>query len=187
MATPYTTKAQVTSYLQQDIDSSFDTRVNAYIAAMSEYCDTLAGFPIYTNTATTRLYDGNNQRTLLIDPVHSITEVLADGDNVTSTVLKAPYNSDVKTELIYKDDLFAQDVANISVTGKFSLKSALPDQVAFACTVFVAVILNQVKDQKEGVKSEKIGEYSVSFASDDMRADYKQAKEIIEALRPISF
>jgi hypothetical protein len=185
MSTPYTTSIAVQNYLQKTLKVSFSSQLTAYIAAMSEYCDQLASYPIYTNTETTRLYDGSGLSSVLIDPVHAITEVLVDG--VPATPLQVPYNSDTKTALKLRDDIFAPSDANISVTGKHSLRPVLDDQVAFACTVFVAVILNQVKDQKEGVKSEKIGEYSVTFASEQMRSDYQQAKEIIQSYRPISF
>lgn len=185
MSTSYTSALAVQNYLQTTLKASFTTQLNAYIEAMSEYCDTLAGYPIYTDAVTTRTYDGSGLRLQAIDHVHTITAVTVD--EVTVTPLQVPYNSDTKTELKLTNNYFTASDANVSVTGKHSLKKTLPAQVAHACTVFVAVILTQVKDQRDGVKSEKIGEYSVSFASEEQRSDYMQAKAIIESYRPISF
>lgn len=185
MSTAYTTKIAVQNYLQQQIDANFGTQLTAYIAAMSEYCDQLAGYPIYRDEETTRLYDGCGGDTQLIDPVHTITEVKV-GDEVT-TALKVPYNSDTKTGLKLAANRFPSGPANVSVTGIHSLKKELPAQVTHACTIFVAILLNQVKDQRGDVKSEKIGDYSVSFMTEQERIDYNQAVEIIKAYRPVSF
>lgn len=185
MSTPYTTKAAVQSYIQQTIDTTFDTQLTAYIAAMSEHCDELAGFPIYRTAPTERKYDGNSLRTLTIDHVHSISEVKLDGEIVTPVA--APYNSDVKTELRLPLHVFNCGTANVSVTGVHCLKKTLPAPVAHACTVLVGIILKQVKEQRGGVKSEKIGEYAVSFMTDEERLDYKMAIEAVKAYRPISF
>jgi len=185
MSTPYCTKANIQNYLQQTLEVTFDTQLNAYIAAMSEHCDELAGFPIYRTTPTERLYDGSGLSNQQIDHVHTITEVTVD--DIAVTPFQIPYNSDIKTQLIFKDNIFTNDVANVSVTGVHCLKKTLPAAVAHACTVFVAILLKQVKDQRGGVKSEKIGEYSVSYMTDEERLDYNMAVEAVKAYRPITF
>lgn len=182
MSTPYTTKQAVENYIEQQISNDFTTQLEAYISAMSEYCDQLAGYPIYRDTETTHLYDGNGRQDMVIGPVHSITEVKVNDEVVTP--LQVPYNSDIKTQL---KGSFPHGQANVEVTGKYSLTKTLPEQVTHACTVFVGILLKQVKDQRGGVKSEKIGEYSVTFMSDQERLDYQQAKETIKAYRRISF
>ncbi|MFG6605279.1 hypothetical protein ACGYLF_01530 [Sulfitobacter sp. 1A10444] len=185
MATPYTTSLAVQNYLQQTLKASFSSQLTAYIEAMSEYCDELAGFPIYRTDETERKYDGCGLSTQQIDHVHTITEVTVSGAVVEP--LQVPYNSDVKTELKLPAGVFTPGAANVSVTGIHCLRKELPASVAHACTVFVAIILRQVKEQRGGVKSEKIGEYSVTFASDEERLDYQMAVEAVKALRPISF
>ena len=186
MSTPYTTKLAVQNYIQQQLDAAFNSQLDAYIEAMSEYCDELAGFPIYRTAETTRTYDGSSQLLQPIDHVHTISEVLVDGTE-PATVYQVPYNSDVKTNLKLQNGYFPAGTQNVSVTGIHCLKKDLPASVAHACTVFVGLILKQVKDQRGGVKSEKIGEYSVSFASDEERLDYQMAVDAVKALRPISF
>jgi len=132
----YTTKLAVENYIQQQLDPAFTNQLTAYIDAMSEHCDELAGFPIYRTEATTRLYDGCGLSIQSIDPVHTITEVKVN--DIVVTPLQVPYNSDVKTQLRLNGDVFNESLANVSVTGIHAIKKTLPAPVAHACTVFVA-------------------------------------------------
>lgn len=184
----YTNKTAVQNYLLINIDSSFDTQLTAYIKAMSEYMDAQAGFPIYRDAEETRLYDGNGQCALRIDPVHGTLTVVSGEETLTTEEYVArPYNNPVKREIVLKSGYFSPGQANISVTGKFSLHSELKEQVKWACTVLVALIINQVNNQGEGVQSEKIGEYQVSFRTQQERNDFKLAKEIIASTARITF
>lgn len=184
----YTTKASVQNYLLTNIDASFDTQLTAYITAMTEFIDGRAGYPVFSETETTRLYDGSGTYTQLITPVHTITEVLVDTVEPSATVLlKAPYNNDIKTQLTLKSGVFTEDFANVSVTGIHCLAVTLPEKIKWACTVLVAGIVNQVNNQTEGVQSEKVGEYQVSYRDSKERTDYKLALDIIDSYRRITF
>lgn len=185
MSYAYTNKTAVQNYTLTNIDASFDTQLNAWIAAMSEYIDQEAGYPVYREEETTRLYDGNGTNSLIISPVNTITEVVVD--EVVVTPHKYPYNDDTKYELILSSGCFACNIANVSVTGIHCLKKDLPESIKWACTVFVAAIVNQSNNQTDGVASEKIGDYQVSFKSEKDRADFVRAKEIVTGLRRISF
>lgn len=181
----YTTKADIQAYLLKTINGSYDSAINQYIAAMSEYIDSFVGYPLYRDTETEHLYDGNGTSTLPIDRVHGTITVTVDDTAVTP--LASPYNKDVKSSLFLRDNVFTKGYANVSVTGKHSLCASLPAQVTWACTVLVALILQQVDEQREGVKSEKIGDYTVTFKDDVQRGDFDRAKEILRSYRPIAF
>lgn len=181
----YSTKAEVQDYLQTDIDVSLDSRIAQYITAMSEYADEVAGYPIYRDTASERKYDGDGTTTTVIDPVHTITEVSVDETVVTP--IQWPYNDAVKTELRFKADYFPTGVANVVVTGTHCYETALPKKVAWAVTVLVAGVVNQLKNQDEGVRSEKIGEYQVSYIDKDQRNDFKMAIDILKRYKRIAF
>lgn len=188
MATAYTDKTTVQNYTLKNIDNSFDTQLNEWILAMSEYCDTLAGYPIYRDTPDTHIYDGGGKCALMIDPVHTITEVLVDTVAPDAAALvKWPYNTDIKTQLVLRSGIFTDDFANVSVTGVHCLKKVLPDQVKWACTVFVSGLVAQSDNQTEGVLQEVIGEYRVTYRTQEERADFIRAREIITNLRRITF
>lgn len=72
---PYTDKSSVQNYTLTAIDAAFDTQLAEWIAAMSQYIDDQVGYPVYRDTATTRLYDGNGYDELSISPVNTITLV----------------------------------------------------------------------------------------------------------------
>ncbi len=181
----YTEKNAVQTYLLTNIDVTFDTQLSEWIRAMSQYIDEQVGYPVFTDEETTRLYDGNGELRQLISPVHTITEVTLDDEVITP--VKAPYNNPVKRELIFSDSYFTQGTANLAVTGIHSLKAELPDVIKTACTILVAGIVNQSNNQTEGVKSEKIGNYSVTYADEEEQKMYKWAMAVIASYRPINF
>lgn len=184
----YTTKTEVQSYLLTNIDAAFDARLTMYIKAMSEFADDKAGYPIFREDPETRLYDGNNERSIGIDMGHTITEVLVDGvAPADENLLEFPYNSPMKWELRLKSGTFTYGQANVSVTGVFCRFMTLPEKVKWAVTVLVAGIVNQVNNQTEGVKSEKVGEYAVTYRDQKERADFQMAMDILNNLRPLNF
>lgn len=182
---PYCTKLDVQNYLLKTIGTSFDAQLTSHIAAMSGYIDEAVGYPLYRTAETERKYDGTGRGQLKIDPVHTISAVTVDGTTVTP--VQKPYNTDTKTELVLPLDVFPHGLANVSVTGVHCLKKTLPEQIKWACTVLVALTVQQVDEQREGVQSEKIGDYSVTYADQKQRGDLIRAKEIIHSFRPIVF
>lgn len=181
----YTTETAIENYLKRNIDASFSTQVTTYIEAMSAYIDETVGYPVYRDTATTRKYDGNNTANLLIDPVHTITEVRVDGTVVTPT--QYPYNNDVKYQLLMTGQAFSRGTGNVEVDGIFARSKELPKTIEHACTVFCALILNQVDEQTEGVGQEKIGDFTVTYKNPKERADLEMARSMVQAYKPITF
>lgn len=185
MSSPYTTKTLVQNYTLTNIDAAFDTQLTEWIAAMSEFIDNYVGYPVFTETPSTRLYDGNGKTELLIGAVNTITEVTVD--DVVFTPIQAPYNSDTKTSLIYRDNCFPVDYANVSVTGIHCLRTTLPNDLKLACAILVAGIVNQSNNQTEGVKSEKIGDYSVTYATPEEEKQYQWAMFVLKSYKPLAF
>lgn len=185
MSQNYTTIAAVKNYLKTEIAAGFEAQVTEYIAAVSERADSLAGHPIYDTASTTYKYDGNGLSELDIKPVHTITAVTVD--DVAVTPVQYPLNSASKRYLKFELDTFTRGMANVEVTGTHCLKTAIPAQLKHACTILVAGMVRNVKDQSAGLKSEKIGEYSVSYATDEERGDIAWAEKVLQSYRPIAF
>ena len=181
----YTDKTAVQNYTLTNIDTGFDTQLTEWINAMSQYIDLTVGYPVYVNTPTTRMYDGSGTDEQIIGAVNTISAVTVDGTAVTPTY--GPYNDTTKKFLILPNQIFPEGTANVSVTGIHCLKTTLPNDIKLACTILVAGIVNQSNNQTEGVKSEKIGEYAVTYASDEEQKQYKWAKSVINAYRVIAF
>lgn len=181
----YTTKSEVQNYLKRNIDAGFDTQLTTYIEAMSRFADTFCGCILVEETPTTRKYDGNGSNELYIDGVHDITEVTAD--DAVITPIFYPANKPRKTSMVLTTSVFPSGYQNIEVTGKFGRFTSLPADLKFAVTVLVAGIMNQVDKQTDGVKSEKVGEYQVTYADNGQRADHERAMAILKSYRPIVF
>lgn len=181
----YTTITAVQNYLKTDVAAGFEDQVTEYIQAVSARADKIAGHPIYRTTAADFTYDGTGTSELVVKPVHTITAVTVDG--VAVTPVQYPLNSDTKTELRLRNQVFTLDMANVVVTGTHCLEKTLPNDLTHACTILVAGMVRNVKDQSAGLKSEKIGEYSVSYATDEERGDLQWANKVLESYRRIAF
>lgn len=183
---PYTTKAAIENYLQTDIDPAFDTQLTEYIAAMSRYADEYTGRTLVAGADdTTCLYDGNGEKSLRIDDVVSITEVTVD--DVVVTPFAYPANTVRRYRLELSGSCFTVGQQNVSVTGRFGYFASLPTQLKFAVTVLVAGIVNQVKVQADGVKSETVGSYTVTYKDAKERSDFEMAMKTLAGYSRISF
>lgn len=181
----YTDQASVENYLQTSIDASFASQFASWAGAMSRFMDGYSGRLLVDTVATTRVYDGNGMCDLTIDDVYDISAVTVDG--VTVSPFTYPANSTRKNFIKLASDRFTAGNQNVSVTGIFGRFKVLPDDIKYACTVLVAGVINQTNKQTDGVKSEKIGEYTITYKDDKERADYDRAIQILNTYRKIAF
>lgn len=181
----YCSRTDVANYLLTTIDSGFNSTVDGWITAMSRFMDSYTGRTLVSETTSTRKYDGNGTRELLIDEAIDITEVRVG--TTTVTPLQYPANSDAKYQLMFESDVFTRGRQNVEVDATFARYNSLPEDIKFACTVLVAGIVNQNKDQNMAVKSEKIGQYQVTYQDEQHRADVKQAMMILDLNKRIAF
>jgi hypothetical protein len=72
---------------------------------------------------------------------------------------------------------------NHRITGKWGYSETVPADIQFVATVFVGGILNQHRQGGDEIKSEKIGNYQVTYNTDNGSnswADFAKAKEILD-------
>jgi len=181
----YTDKTAVQNYVLTNIDASFNAQVTEWITAMSRFMDRYTGRTLVEDTADTRVFDGNGERELVIDEVCDITAVTVGGTTITP--YEYPANSAAKYRLELDTDVFTRGKQNVAVTGHFGHYTALPDDIKFACTVLVAGIVQNSNNQDAGVKSEKVGQYSVTYHDEGQRADFKRAMTILDLHKRLSF
>lgn len=183
----YTDQAAVQNYLLTSIDGTFTAQLTEWIAAQSRFMDTYCARTLVDTEATTRLFDGDGSNTLMIDEMHSISEITVS--DVVKTPYQYPANSSRKTSLVLDLDYFTRGYQNVAVTGIFAQYKDLADapEIKFACTVLVAGIVNANKKQNDDIASEKIGQYSVSYKTDEQRNDFKRAMMILDNHRRLTF
>lgn len=176
----YTSLAALQRYLLIEIDSSFSGQVESWIGAMSRYIDKKTNRVFGTATETTRKYDGSGWNTLIVDDLYDLGTVTVD--DTSKTVFAYPANAVPTTTLKLDGERFNRGMQNVEVTAKFAYGS-IPDDVAHACTVFVAGIINAQTNQDGEIKSEKIGDYTVTYKDDTQKSDFEMAMATLNQYR----
>jgi hypothetical protein len=200
----YTTIAAIENYMLQDIADAYEPQVESWIAGIENVIDNLTGRNFKADTvATARLYDGDGTQDLLVDDCVAITVVEVGNDSYGSSFTAVgatgadryftyPANHTVRLVPIHKVTLNARTWTpgrqNARVTAKWGYSVAVPDDIAFAATVFVAGILNQQRQGGAEVKSEKIGNYQVTYADEgnDTWADFARAMSILDSYKKLN-
>lgn len=197
----YTSEEKIENYILQDIDATFSTQIEGWIESVENIIDQITGRNFIADTvATARLYDGDGDgdRTLLIDDCVSVTKVEVGNDSYGSTFTEIessgsdryflePTNYSVKeipiTSVILNSRMWAEGKQNNQITAKWGYSAAVPSDIEFAATVLVAGILNQQRQGGDEIKSEKIGNFSVAYNSDNGQnsfADFANAMKILD-------
>lgn len=194
----YCSEEDIENYLLTTIDSSFSTQIEEWIGQMEDYIEkkTERVF-IADSTASERWFDGSGEERMYLDEFISISGlVIYDSlDKVLYTLtedthyITIPYNETPKRGLHtkYYNTLgftyFPSGTKNVKATAKWGYSETVPDLIKFATIVLVAGIVN-FSNQSEGeIKSEKIGDYQVTYKDQQQADDFKKAQEIIESFK----
>ena len=146
------------------------------------------------DTATARVFNGDNTSVLLIDDAVSISKVELGvdqfGDNFTELVLNTNYkllpaNYEAKnipiTKVLLRSSIWGSGVQNQRITAKWGYCLVTPADIVWVATFLSASIYKMGSNGSlGGVGGEKIGEYSVSFNTEDELSDYKKATLIMD-------
>lgn len=182
----YTTIAKVEAYTLKDIGSSFETNVSAWITSISRFIDQYCNRTIVASGSDTeKYYDGEGKEYVSIDECQSITTVeLGDryGDNLSAVTdyIKYPATAPHRA-LILKSGVFTGGIQNVKVTADFGYAASTPEDIEFAATVLVAGIINAQDPNAQGKKSERIGNYQVTYTDDKGITDFNRAMAILDS------
>lgn len=199
----YTTKTKIENYILQNIDSSFDTQIDNWIAGIEKTIDKYTGRNFIADTvASARVYDSDGETpTLLIDDCISVSKVEVGDDAYGSAFTEIessgsdryflePNNYLSKgypiSRIVLASRLWTAGKQNNRITAKWGYSESVPKDIEFACTVFVAGIINQSIPGGDQIKSEKIGNYQVTYNSEDGNnsfADFKNAMSILDSYK----
>lgn len=185
----YTTKAKTQEYIGKTITQS-DSQVTEWIAGVKAFIDKLTGRVFEADsTNSDRLFVGTESPALLIDDCVSISKVYAGdtyGESFTekTNFLKFPLNASAQgkpyTKVVLRENW---GVGIHKITAKWGYSTSCPADITFVATVLLAGIINQAL--KSDVKSESIGDYSVSYADEKGLADFNKAMSILDAYKKI--
>ncbi len=187
----YTTHTKVEDFLRATIDYNLDD----LILGVQEYIEGYTGksFSTLCDTATARLFNGSGTNELLINDcteitkvelgddyfANSFTEVLSTG---TDRYLLSPNNYSEKgvpiDKIILTENIFGKGIQNHRITAKWGYSTNPPADIVIIATILVAGMYN-AKNSVNGLNSETIGSYSVSFNNQEQLNAYKKALDIL--------
>jgi hypothetical protein len=179
--------------------------VTEWIASVKAWIDRYAG-RTFEAAATTKYYDGNGSDRIIVDSlVGTPTEVsiLDSQGNVQQTLvlntdyLLYPLNTTEKYEIRFiraldweywegfdEWPIFYKGDKRLKITASFGASTAIPADVELAATKLVAKIVeNRLAGTTGSVKSESLGDYSVSFGDIDDQADALGVFNILDQWR----
>jgi len=182
----YTTQEKVEDFLGVSTGKS----LTDIILAVQEYIEG------YTNrsftscgVASARLFDGMGKQELLIDDCIEVEKVELGNDSYGNTFIEVassgidryillPNNYSVKnipvTKILLTSRIFDFGIQNIRVTAKWGYSKNVPYDISFVATVLVAGMYN-AKNSVNGINSETIGSYSISYNNQEQWNAYNRA------------
>ena len=190
----YTTKTKVATFLNTAISDDIDS----LISAAEKYIDIETGRNFKADTeAVAREYDGNNIQGLVIDDCISITKVELGNDQYGDAFTEQTLNTDYKLlpnnysdldlpirKIWLRSQVWGVGVQNHRITAKWGYSEEAPDDIAWVATFLAASIYQMGQGGNVGgVKSEKIGGYSVAFSTGSELSDFKKMEEILKSYK----
>lgn len=193
MLTPkgYTNKGQIENYLLTTVNATMVSQLDDWIAMMETHIDRITGRNFIADTVTSeKLYDGCGEKELLVDDFIGTPTIEIDGDAITSDeYFVYPANTEKKNTLRRADGgVWPVGSQNIGVTAKWGYSEEVPNDIIFACTVFVAGIINySSKDSQSQVETKQVGRYSVTYKNKKEWQDFDQVDKIIRSYKKYNF
>lgn len=189
----YTTKAKVQEYLNKTISITLEDILYSVEKFIDNYTD--RNFKA-DSEASARVYNGNGQQNLKIDDCVEVTKVevgsnvygdsfseISDSGADRYYLMPANYSADnVPIDMIHlRNRYWSEGFQNHQITAKWGYSSSAPKDIILAATILAAAIYESGRSGAVGgVKTEKIGEYSVTFKDDRELADFNKAVQILD-------
>lgn len=196
----YTTEIKLEAFLNIAITSGeADDAINQAV----DIIDQLTGRNfIADSVASVRLFNGNAQQDLPIDDCVSISKVEV-GDNGYGDTFTEITEGGSDGYYLYPNNYSARSLpiraihlrsrvwiagwANQRITAKWGYSTTVPQAIAFATTVLASgIYMYNRGGASGGIKSEKIGNYSVSYSSEEGWKAYKDALTAIGQYRRLT-
>ncbi|HBI50268.1 MAG TPA: hypothetical protein DDY21_00240 [Candidatus Moranbacteria bacterium] len=189
----YCAVVDIENYTLTEIETTFETNVQGWISVVEQYIDNETGRNFKADaSASKRYYDGNDLNEFYVDECVEVSGLVIKnsmGDTLFTLTkdthyLTYPYNELPIRKLIAKSYnvlgfiSFLKGQKNIELTAKWGYSVDVPDGIKFATMILVSGIVNFSNNSEGEIKSEKIGDYQVSY-KDDQWKDFELAKKII--------
>lgn len=146
--------------------------INSVTDFMERYC----GRRFYKTTYTALLVDGNGTRYLFLDnyPIISVTTIHSYSVFTTDVLYDSNYYTIYANEgYVYRALGWPYGHKNIKITydAGYDFAVGIPSELEYICNSLVSKRFNS--EDKIGIKSEKIGGYSVTYSDESIPADIR--------------
>jgi len=175
MEKKYCTIQDVKNLIPDTITDDFEPQILKWIQTSSIEIDNMTQRSFVVSETETRKFDGSGSQKLVIDNVIEIDEVTVD-DMVTEVEFRG--------SILYSKSRFPLGFMNISVTGIFGYSEEIPLDISYACAFITAQKVLFSKKGVSQVKSEKVGNYSITYAEGQ---DIKNVMNIIDSYKKYAF
>lgn len=194
----YTDKGNIQKYLMIDIDNSFDAQIVDWITAVENYINIYTGKKdgFENTTESTKLFDGNGKREIDIDEFTTISAVNIlelDNDDTAFTLTEGigsdyitfPYNDSpkyrLKLTLNSQVAVWSAGKRRVQVTAIWGNSTSVPKEITLVATILLASIVEKgISGGK--LKSESLGDYSVTFEDIDKAAQSSERMSVFNIL-----
>lgn len=193
----YTNQDKIEQFIGETISSS----LQEIILAVQKYIENYTGRNFVADcNASARVYNGNSSQYLNIDDCIEITKVEIGNDSYGDTFTEIlstgsdryytlPANNEADgypiNKLFLRSREFIYGIQNQRITAKWGYSEEVPDDISWVAT-FLCSSIYKTGEQGNiaGVKSERIGEYSVTFGGDtEGQSDWDKAKVILDSYK----
>lgn len=204
----YTSKSNIENYLGESLDADGVAQLDAWIEAIENFIDKYTGRNFKADSsASKRLFDGAGDQELIIDDAIEVTEVergldsyggnfqeinALSSDTGGDVYIPLPANYSERGVPITAIKLISRrwptGTQNNRITAKWGYSENVPKDIENVATIFVAGIYNQERQGGSEVKSEKIGDYQVTYTSDQGNnsfADYREAYRTLDSYKKL--
>ena len=171
----YTSKTAIQNYLLTNIADSFDTQIDEWIEAVDNFIDNYCNTSFEPTTAI-KYYNGRGNKELVIDDLISLTTLnflKGDGTTVDDTLTENddfflyPLNKTPKHKVVLAPEgdyvVFPFGPRRVKITGSWGVSSEVPKDIKYIATKLVVSIIEVGKAGEVKLKSEKIGDYAVTY------------------------
>jgi len=190
----YTTKTALENYTLQTIDASFVSQITAWIESVEKFIDLRTGRNFIADAvASEKKYDGDGSVEILVDDFIELTKLEVGELEATRITVDSddyriyPSNELPKRKIHLKNGYFTTGGQNIIITAKWGYAEECPADITLAATTLLAGVTGYSDDSKGKVKSESVGQYSVSYKTDQGWQDFKRAIMILDSYKKFHF
>jgi len=153
-------------------DLLLEELINSVTDFMERYC----GRRFKKTTYTDLLVDGNGTRYLFLDnyPIISVTSIYRHYVFATDDLFDSDYYKVYENEgYVYRGMKWPYGQKNIKITYEagYDFATGIPAELEYLCNSLVKMRFNS--EGKAGIKSEKMGNYSVTYSDESIPSDIK--------------